>query len=58
MKTAEQYKNKSPEEIVGQYRKGLRMKQGLLILILLLYMGASGCPLAARICLCGHGDPG
>lgn len=38
MKTAVQYRNKTPAEIVRQYKKGLWAKQGLLILILLLYV--------------------
>ncbi len=38
MKVAMQYQNKTPEEIVRQYKKRLRTKQGLLILILLLYI--------------------
>ena len=38
MKAAMQYQNKTPEEIVRQYKKRLRAKQGLLILILLLYV--------------------
>lgn len=38
MKAISQYQNKTPEEIVHQYKKGLRAKQGLLILILLLYV--------------------
>ena len=38
MKTATQYQNKTPAEIAHQYKKGLRAKQGLLILILLLYV--------------------
>ena len=38
MKAITQYQNKTPEEIVHQYKKGLRAKQGLLILILLLYV--------------------
>ena len=38
MKAAMQYQNKTPEEIVCQYKKRLRTKQGLLILILLLYI--------------------
>ncbi|MEY8395204.1 hypothetical protein AALB64_10330 [Lachnospiraceae bacterium 45-P1] len=38
MKAAMQYQNKTPEEIVRQYKKRLRTKQGLLILILLLYI--------------------
>ena len=38
MKVAMQYQNKTPEEIVRQYKKRLRAKQGLLILILLLYV--------------------
>lgn len=33
-----QYQNKTPEEIVRQYKKRLRAKQGLLILIFLLYV--------------------
>ena len=33
-----QYQNKTPEEIVRQYKKKLRAKQGLLILIFLLYV--------------------
>ena len=37
MKAAVQYQNKTPEEIVRQYKKRLRAKQGLLILIFLLY---------------------
>ena len=37
MKAAMQYQNKTPEEIVRQYKKRLRAKQGLLILIFLLY---------------------
>ena len=38
VKAAMQYQNKTPEEIVRQYKKRLRTKQGLLILILLLYI--------------------
>ncbi len=38
MKAAMQYQNKTPEEIVCQYKMRLRTKQGLLILILLLYI--------------------
>lgn len=38
MKVTAQYQNKTPAEIVHQYKKGLRAKQGLLILILLLYV--------------------
>ena len=38
MKATMQYQNKTPEEIVRQYKKRLRAKQGLLILILLLYV--------------------
>ncbi|MDE7212028.1 MAG: hypothetical protein K2O03_11400 [Lachnospiraceae bacterium] len=38
MKAAMQCQNKTPEEIVRQYKKRLRTKQGLLILILLLYI--------------------
>ena len=38
MKAAMQYQNKTPEEIVRQYKKKLRAKQGLLILIFLLYV--------------------
>ncbi len=38
MKAAMQYQNKTPEEIVRQYKKRLRAKQGLLILILLLHI--------------------
>lgn len=38
MINAAQYQNKSPEEIAHQYRRGLLVKQGLLILILLLYL--------------------
>ena len=38
MKVTVQYQNKTPAEIVHQYKKGLRAKQGLLILILLLYV--------------------
>ena len=41
MKTATQYQNKTPAEIAHQYKKGLRAKQGLLILILLLYVADS-----------------
>ena len=41
MKTATQYQNKTPAEIAHQYKKGLRAKQGLLILILLLYVAES-----------------
>lgn len=37
MKAAMQYQNKTPEEIVRQHKKRLRAKQGLLILIFLLY---------------------
>ena len=37
MKASMQYQNKTPEEIVRQYKKRLRAKQGLLILIFLLY---------------------
>ena len=38
MKAAVQYQNKTPEEIVRQHKKRLRTKQGLLILIFLLYV--------------------
>ena len=38
MKAAMQYQNKTPEEIVRQYKKRLRAKQRLLILIFLLYV--------------------
>ena len=38
MKATMQYQNKTPEEIVRQYKKRLRAKQGLLILILLLHI--------------------
>ena len=38
MKAAMQYQNKTPEELVRQYKKRLRAKQGLLILIFLLYV--------------------
>ena len=38
MKTIAQYQNRTPAEIAHQYRKGLRAKQGLLILALLLYV--------------------
>ena len=38
MKAAMQYQNKTPEEIVRQYKKRLRAKQGFLILIFLLYV--------------------
>ena len=38
MKAAMQYQNKTPEEIVRQYKKRFRAKQGLLILICLLYV--------------------
>lgn len=38
MKTAAKYHNKSPEEIVHQYKQGLFAKRGLLILILFLYL--------------------
>ena len=38
MKATMQYQNKTPEEIVRQYKKRLRAKQGLLILIFLLYV--------------------
>ena len=38
MKTIAQYQNRTPAEIAHQYRKGLRAKQGLLILVLLLYV--------------------
>ena len=38
MKAATQYQNKTPEEIVRQYKKRLRAKQGFLILIFLLYV--------------------
>ena len=41
MKTATQYQNKTPTEIAHQYKKGLRAKQGLLILILLMYVADS-----------------
>ena len=37
MKASMQYQNKTPEEIVRQYKKRLRAKQRLLILIFLLY---------------------
>ena len=42
MKAAMQYQNKTPEEIVRQYKKRLRAKQGLLILIFLLYEEQGG----------------
>ena len=38
MKAAIQYQNKTPEEIVRQYKKRFRAKQGLLILIFLLHI--------------------
>ena len=38
MKAVMQYQNKTPEEIVRQYKKRFRAKQGLLILICLLYV--------------------
>ena len=38
MKASMQYQNKTPEEIVRQYKKRLRAKQRLLILIFLLYV--------------------
>ena len=38
MKATMQYQNKTPEEIVRQYKKRLRAKQGLIILILLLHI--------------------
>ena len=38
MKAAMQYQNKTPEEIVRQYKKRLRAKQRLLILLFLLYV--------------------
>ena len=38
MKAAMQYQNNTPEEIVRQYKKRLRAKQGLIILILLLHI--------------------
>ena len=38
MKAAMQYQNKTPEEIVRQYKKRLLAKQGLIILILLLHI--------------------
>ena len=38
MKTIAQYQNRTPAEIAHQYRKGLRAKQGVLILALLLYV--------------------
>lgn len=38
MKTIAQYQNRTPAEIAHQYRKGLRAKQGVLILVLLLYV--------------------
>ena len=38
MKAVMQYQNKTPEEIVRQYKKRLRIKQGLLLLILMLYI--------------------
>lgn len=41
MKIAAQYQDRSPEEIVHRYQKGLRVKQGLLILLLLLYIAGS-----------------
>lgn len=37
MKTAEKFLNKSPEEIVSQYWRNFRIKQGFIILILMLY---------------------
>ena len=38
MKASMQYQNKTPEEIVRQYKKRLRAKQRLLILLFLLYV--------------------
>ena len=37
-KTTTQYQKKTPAEIVRQYKKGLRAKRGLLILIFLLHI--------------------
>lgn len=37
MKTAMKFQNKSPEEIVRRYRRNVRLKQGLVILVLLAY---------------------
>ena len=36
--TAMELQNKSPEEIVRRYRRNVRLKQGLVILVLLAYM--------------------
>lgn len=35
------YQNKTPEEIVRQYKRGLRLKQGLVILVVLLYLAVT-----------------
>ena len=36
--TAMEFQNKSPEEVVRRYRRNVRLKQGLVILVLLAYM--------------------
>ena len=58
MKAAMQYQNKTPEEIVRQYKKKLRAKQGLLILIFLLYVivgiGESGGAMTALQMSCSN----
>ena len=41
MKTAAKFLNKSPEEIVNQYWRSFRIKQGFIILILILYFVGS-----------------
>lgn len=38
MRTAMKFQNKSPEEIVRRYRRNVRLKRGLVILVLLAYM--------------------
>lgn len=38
MRTAMMFQNKSPEEIVRRYRRNVRLKRGLVILVLLAYM--------------------
>ena len=38
MRAAMKFQNKSPEEIVRRYRRNVRLKRGLIILVLLTYM--------------------
>ena len=38
MRAAMKFQNKSPEEIVRRYRRNVRLKRGLVILVLLAYM--------------------